>query len=83
MYGTATIWTRAEPCEPCASAKHALAACGIGFHEIVVDEVNVTRQHHFYVRFGNGATFPQIVLDGMDIGGWPQLRRMLERSGAL
>ena len=74
---TATIWTRSEPCRPCAEAKRLLADRGIGFAEIVVDEVAVTRREHFYPVFGDGATFPQVLLDGTHVGGLAGLKRAL------
>lgn len=74
---TATIWTRSEPCRPCAEAKRLLADRGIGFAEIVVDEVTVTRRGDFYPKFGEGATFPQVLLDGTHVGGLAELKRAL------
>ena len=44
MILTATVWTRAEACQPCARAKLLLAEAGIGFVEHVVDEKTLTRE---------------------------------------
>lgn len=77
MILSATVWTRSEPCRPCGEAKRLLADHGIGFAEIVVDEVTITRRRDFYPKFGDGATFPQIMIDGTHIGGLAELKRAL------
>ena len=77
MILSATVWTRSEPCKPCAAAKQLLAGAGVAFAEVVVDEVSLTRERDFYPRFGKGATFPQVLLDGSHIGGLADLRRAL------
>lgn len=77
MILSATVWTRSEPCRPCADAKRMLADAGIGFAEIVVDEVSVTRRGDFWPKFGDGATFPQVILDGMHVGGLNELKKAL------
>lgn len=77
MILSATVWTRSEPCRPCAAAKSLLAGSGVAFAEVVVDEVELTRERDFWPKFGKGATFPQIILDGTHIGGLSELRRAL------
>ena len=77
MILSATVWTRSEPCRPCAVAKQLLAEAGIAVVEVKVDEQTLTRDRDFYPKFGKGATFPQVLLDGVHIGGLADLRRAL------
>ena len=78
---TAVIWTRSDPCKPCEDAKQLLSLAGIPYTERVVDERTLTREHHFWPKFGKQALFPQIILDGRRIGGLAELKRELSSAG--
>jgi glutaredoxin 3 len=69
-----------EWCGYCMSAKALLEEKGLPYDEVALD-----RQPAFRARLHEltgGWTVPQIVIDGVPIGGYTELRR-LERAGRL
>ena len=53
---------------------------GIAFAEVLLDR-DTTRKE-FHDRFGDNATFPQVVIDGSHIGGYNTLRHYLRMAQA-
>ena len=54
-------------CPFCTKIKEVFNLKGWSFREYVLD-VNFTRDQ-FYAEFGQGSTFPQVVIDGQKTGG--------------
>lgn len=54
---------------------------GWSFSEFVLN-VNFTRQQ-FYAEFGNGATFPQVIINGQKMGGATETVKYLRNSKLL
>jgi glutaredoxin 3 len=67
-------------CGYCVRTKALLAAKGVDFDEISLDDDPGFRQRLFELT--GGWTVPQIVLDGEPIGGYTELWR-LDRDGRL
>jgi len=61
-----TVYTRGG-CPYCTQVKQILSGKGYTFTEKVLSQ-DFGRQS-FYKQFGSGATFPQVVLDGNNLGG--------------
>ena len=59
-------------------AKEILALAGVAFGEILLDR-DTTREE-FHGRFGENATFPQVVIDGSHIGGLWTLKEYLRMA---
>tara|TARA_R100000030_G_scaffold99248_1_gene90116 strand:- start:1170 stop:1406 length:237 start_codon:yes stop_codon:yes gene_type:complete len=60
------VYTRTG-CPYCDKIKTVLSAKGYRYEEYQLD-VHFNRQD-FYKEFGNGSTFPQVLLDSKKIGG--------------
>lgn len=54
-------------CPYCARIKQVLEAKGQSYTELIVGQ-DFDREHH-YQKFGRGATFPQVLMDGKHLGG--------------
>jgi len=54
-------------CPFCTKVKQVLSAKGLNYNEYILN-VNFQRED-FYRQFGNGSTFPQVVMDGKNLGG--------------
>jgi glutaredoxin 3 len=67
-------------CGYCVRAKTLLESRGIPFEEISLDDDPGFRRR--LVELTGGWTVPQIVIDGMPIGGYTELWR-LDRTGEL
>ncbi|HSC90892.1 MAG TPA: glutaredoxin domain-containing protein [Gaiellaceae bacterium] len=67
-------------CGYCVRAKTLLEARGVEYEELSLDEDPAFRQHLFD-RTG-GWTVPQILIDGVPVGGYTELWR-LDKTGEL
>ena len=67
-------------CGYCTRAKALLDAKGLAYEELSLDDDPAFRRNLFDLT--GGWTVPQILIDGVPIGGYTELRR-LEKSGAL
>jgi len=74
------IYTR-ENCPYCAKLEIILDSFDINYTKYKLDE-NFTREE-FYTEFGQGSTFPQVVLDGMIMGGCNDTIEYLTSIGCL
>jgi len=72
-----TIYTK-QFCSYCNSAKVLLASKNIPFTELKLDE-DFTR-NNLLEMFPSAKTFPVIVVDGFNIGGFEQLHTMLSEQ---
>ena len=61
-----TVYTK-EGCPYCSSILQILLGKDLAFTEYKLDD-NFTREE-FYAEFGKGSTFPQVVMDGKNLGG--------------
>jgi len=61
-----TVYTK-EGCPYCSSILQILLGKDLAFTEYKLDD-NFTREE-FYAEFGEGSTFPQVVMDGKKLGG--------------
>ncbi len=61
-----TVYTR-DGCPYCTQIKQVLEGKGYNFVEYKLG-VNFEREA-FYGQFGQGSTFPQVVLNGTNLGG--------------
>ena len=61
-----TVYTK-NGCPYCTTVKQVLSGKGYTFTEKVLDQDFGRRS--FYTEFGNGSTFPQVILDGKKLGG--------------
>lgn len=69
-----TIYTK-ENCSFCTNAKLLLNTRGIAFNELKLNE-DFTREHLLEL-YPTAQTFPVIVIDGFNIGGYTQLKAKL------
>jgi glutaredoxin 3 len=69
-----TIYSKKD-CPYCTNAKMLLANRGIGYTELKLDE-DFTRENLTQL-FPLARTFPVIVVDGFNIGGFTELQKML------
>jgi glutaredoxin len=61
-----TVYSK-QDCPYCYKVKKVLELCGKDFVVYNLDE-HFTKKE-FYSEFGNGSTFPQVVMDDKHIGG--------------
>jgi glutaredoxin 3 len=61
-----TVYSK-ENCPYCYKIKQVLEMTGSNFETQTLGE-DFTRQE-FYVKFGQGSTFPQVVCDDKELGG--------------
>jgi len=71
------VYTRVG-CPYCDQVKQVLSGKGYGYQEYVLD-TNFTREQ-FYREFGNGATFPQVLMNGTKLGGCTDTVRYLREQ---
>tara|TARA_B100000287_G_scaffold196016_1_gene185155 strand:- start:12142 stop:12390 length:249 start_codon:yes stop_codon:yes gene_type:complete len=74
------IFTK-EGCPFCTKIKRVYEEKGWNFQEYKLD-VNFTRDQ-FYGEFGFGATFPQLKVDGKNIGGCNESIQQFRQQGFL
>ena len=74
-----TVYSK-DNCIWCDRAKNLLDSVNIPFDEI--DLSNDDERQKFYKKVGNGvSTVPQIYIDEVRIGGFPQLVAWFEENG--
>ena len=61
-------------CAYCNAAKQLLSTRGFDYEEINLEEIDMDREELF--RKTGGSTVPQIVVDGISIGGFEELQEM-------
>jgi glutaredoxin len=61
-----TVYTK-DDCPYCYKVKQALELCGKNYVTYNLGE-DFTKEQ-FYAEFGEGSTFPQVVIEGNHIGG--------------
>lgn len=71
------VYTK-ENCSYCSSAKMLLSSKGIGYTEYKLNE-DFSRET-LLENFPEAKTFPVIVVDGFNIGGYSQLKKMLDEQ---
>lgn len=71
------IYTK-DACPYCTNAKTLLTTKGVPYTEMKLNE-DFTREY-LLENFPSAKTFPVIVVDGFNIGGYDQLRQMLNES---
>jgi glutaredoxin 3 len=59
-------------CAWCVRAKALLNQNGLAYEEIVLDDANIDARAELE-RLTGGHTFPQIVIDGVTVGGYSEL----------
>jgi len=62
----AIVYSKLE-CPYCEKVKTILFHCNIEYIEYVYGKDFIRDQ--FYAKFGNGSTFPQVILDDKHVGG--------------
>jgi len=62
----AVVYSKLE-CPYCEKVKAILFHCGIEYVEYVFEKD--FNRNQFYAEFGEGATFPQVILDDKHVGG--------------
>ena len=67
-------------CPPCAAAKRMLTDLGQTFEEIDIEKERISREKLNEIT--GGSTVPQIIINGVSIGGFDSLMR-LNQDGAL
>jgi glutaredoxin len=72
-----TIYSK-ENCSFCTSAKMLLSSRGVAYNEMKLNE-DFTKET-LQQLFPSATTFPVIVVDGFNIGGFNQLQKMLNEQ---
>lgn len=72
-----TLYTK-QDCFYCSQAKVLLASKNISYTELKLDS-DFTREN-LLEMFPTAATFPVVVVDGFNIGGFTQLKYMIEEQ---
>ncbi len=72
-----TIYTR-PGCPYCTKIKSVLSGKGYQFKEAVLG--NHFNREQFYAEFGQGATFPQVLLDSKRLGGCTESVKYLREN---
>lgn len=72
-----TLYTK-QDCFYCSQAKVLLASKNISYTELNLDS-DFTREN-LLEMFPTAATFPVVVVDGFNIGGFTQLKYMIEEQ---
>jgi glutaredoxin 3 len=75
-----TVYTT-ESCPFCMRAKAFLDQRGVQYDEIFISRSDDAGRERLVAETG-GYTFPQIIIDGRNIGGWDQLSA-LDSAGEL
>jgi glutaredoxin len=74
------VYTR-PGCPYCTQVKQVLSAKGLNYQEQVLNS-HFTRDD-FYREFGNGSTFPQVIMDGKKLGGCTDTVRYLKEQNLI
>lgn len=72
-----TLYTK-QNCSYCNQAKVLLASKNISYTELTLDS-DFTREN-LLEMFPSAATYPVVVVDGFNIGGFSQLKYMIEEQ---
>lgn len=72
-----TIYTKPN-CDYCTKAKMLMSSKGINYKELKLDE-DFSREH-LLNTFPSATTYPVIVVDGFNIGGYMQLQEMIDNQ---
>ena len=75
-----TVYTT-ESCPFCMRAKAFLDQRGVQYDEVFISRSDDAGRERLVAETG-GYTFPQIIIDGRNIGGWDQLSA-LDSAGEL
>ena len=73
-----TVYTT-ESCPFCMRAKAFLDQRGVHYDEIFISRSDDAGRERLVAETG-GYTFPQIIIDGRNIGGWDQLSALDQRG---
>ena len=73
-----TVWSK-NPCPYCDQAKALLKSRGIEFEERNLTTGNWTKEQ-LLEAVPTARTVPQIIINGMLVGGFTELRRYLEET---
>ena len=65
---------------PCKAAKKLLNDKGLSYEEINIEDANISREN--LLKITGGYTVPQIMINGISIGGFDQLL-ILNQEGKL
>ena len=65
-------------CPYCYKVKQVLELTGSDFETQILDK-DFTREE-FYAKFGDGATFPQVMLDDLHLGGCQESIKHMQRE---
>ena len=74
------VYTRTG-CPYCSKVKTVLDAKGFSYTEKKLDQ-DFTREQ-FYQQFGNGSTFPQVLMNQKKLGGCTETVRYLRENNLL
>lgn len=74
----ATVYTRTD-CPYCVKVKQVLTMVEAQVTEYTYEE-HFTKEQ-FYNEFGEGATFPQVVIDQENVGGCTETVKVLRERG--
>jgi len=74
------IYTR-NGCPYCTKIKEVYKSKGWQYAEFILD-VNFTKEQ-FYREFGDGATFPQVIINGQKTGGCTETVKYLREQRLL
>ncbi len=72
-----TVYSR-PGCPYCTQVKQVLTMKKLPFTEHVLGQT-FTR-NEFYAKFGKGSTFPQVIMDGKNLGGCTETVRYLREN---
>lgn len=72
-----TVYSKPD-CSNCTNAKMLLASRGISYNELKLNE-DFTKENLLEL-FPSARTFPVIVVDGFNIGGFDQLRQRIDED---
>ena len=72
-----TVYTR-DGCPYCTQVKQVLSGKGLNYVEYKLG-VDFQREA-FYGQFGQGSTFPQVVMDGTNLGGCTETVKYLREK---
>ena len=75
-----TVYTT-ESCPFCMRAKAFLDQRGVQYDEVFISRSDDAGRERLVAETG-GYTFPQVIIDGRNIGGWDQLSA-LDKAGEL
>jgi glutaredoxin 3 len=74
------VYTRVG-CPYCDKIKQVLSGKGYNYAEYVLD--NHFNREQFYAQFGQGSTFPQVILNDVVLGGCTESVQYLRTQGLI